>query len=728
VFFNVPNIQKNELTFRNGETRTLGFQDFKMSNKKKKKPHQSDASSIQYEMMRLDDLGTQDVAVSNLKNLADEFRGTNLGVWISSANACRSQLKRPSGKVCLIEILVYLMESYGPKMASRVRNVVRCLFGFVDDEPDSKVSKAVAEAFRNCVSLVVLNIVPDSEKQRRSIDKAHEKDESPFLKLILKPLFSRLGVRSSLNERLCAASCLRSITTPLEPPHDDNENEGTASGRTYTDLLEENVSRMARVLNKVLWSERSRAGANLCASVGNLTNHLSSDSMRPFRKRFSDTIMHRLGDKDGSWQTAQEAVKTLGKLVLSENGPRLQWFQQVKRRLEDISKSHKTQKVRVAAQEAFEMVNKRVAEVIVESSKDDDVDDDDDDVVVDDDNNDLKDEEKSSLEDEDQKPSREDIKSKLQKLRELRKDVRKNIVSSSLGMHSNIVKPKEERLNVKVAAVGTGRNAATALQQVSRDLEHPSNVPTPRRSDRQALLNKNQLTTQSTFTRIEDLMIRQEQMWSELISLQRLVYDPPWLPSLETRLEKLETQMEEAIMRIDAVERRQREIDRDSKQQNRLTNWTVKTASSIMESSIINDIPQQGTIGTKKKKKKKKQKQKKRRVNEALSKEILNSEGESRMLNILNRKSSTTLSELTPKACAAVLSCCADLISRNKFLDITIPWIEEAISHQLIPPLLQIPLRERIVDALYKLSSSPTNYGVKAAELYQKSSRLGWVS
>jgi len=97
------------------------------------------------------------------------------------------------------------------------------------------------------------------------------------------------------------------------------------------------------------------------------------------------------------------------------------------------------------------------------------------------------------------------------------------------------------------------------------------------------------------------------------------------------------------------------------------------------------------------------------------------------VLNILNRKSSTTLNELTPNACAAVLSFCADLISRNKFLDDALPWIEEAISMEMIPPLLEIPLRERIVDALYKLSSSPTNYGVKAAELYQKSSRLGWV-
>ena len=61
------------------------------------------------------------------------------------------------------------------------------------------------------------------------------------------------------------------------------------------------------------------------------------------------------------------------------------------------------------------------------------------------------------------------------------------------------------------------------------------------------------------------------------------------------------------------------------------------------------------------------------------------------MLNILNRKSSTTLNELTPNACAAVLSFCADLISRNKFLDDAIPWIEEAISMEMIPPLLEIP-------------------------------------
>ena len=42
---------------------------------KKKKNVESDASSIQYEMMRLDDLGTQDIAFENLKKLADEFRG-----------------------------------------------------------------------------------------------------------------------------------------------------------------------------------------------------------------------------------------------------------------------------------------------------------------------------------------------------------------------------------------------------------------------------------------------------------------------------------------------------------------------------------------------------------------------------------------------------------------------------------------------------------------------------
>lgn len=195
----------------------------------KKKKVESDASSIQYEMMRLDDLGTQDISFENLKKLADEFRGTNLGVWISSANASRDRLKRPSGKVRLIDILIYLMKTYGEKMITRVRSIVSCLFGFVDNEPDSKVSGAVAEAFRTCVSHVVLNIIPDSEKQRRSIDKVQEKDESPFLKLILKPLFSRLGVRSSLNERLCAATCLRSITNPLEPDHD----EDNASGRTY---------------------------------------------------------------------------------------------------------------------------------------------------------------------------------------------------------------------------------------------------------------------------------------------------------------------------------------------------------------------------------------------------------------------------------------------------------------------------------------------------------------
>ena len=194
---------------------------------KKKKNVESDASSIQYEMMRLDDLGTQDISFENLKKLADEFRGTNLGVWISSANSSRDRLQRPSGKVRLIEILIYLMQTYGEKITSRVRSIVRCLFGFVDNEPDSKVSGAVAEAFRTCVSSVVLNIVPDSEKQRRSIDKAQEKDESPFLKLILKPLFSRLGVRSSLNERLCAAACLRSITNPLD------RDEDTASGRTW---------------------------------------------------------------------------------------------------------------------------------------------------------------------------------------------------------------------------------------------------------------------------------------------------------------------------------------------------------------------------------------------------------------------------------------------------------------------------------------------------------------
>ena len=117
-------------------------------------------------------------------------------------------------------------------------------------------------------------------------------------------------------------------------------------------------------------------------------------------------------------------------------------------------------------------------------------------------------------------------------------------------------------------------------------------------------------------------------MWSELISLQRLVYDPPWLPSLETRLEKLETQMEEAIMRIDAVERRQKEIDRDAQQQNRLTNWTVKTASSMVQSSMSKKShvvvpPISSTLNQSKKRSKKKKKKKKRRVNEELSKEIL---------------------------------------------------------------------------------------------------------
>lgn len=346
-------------------------------------------------------------------------------------------------------------------------------------------------------------------------------------------------------------------------------------------------------------------------------------------------------------------------------------------------------------------------------------------------------EEEEEDHDDDVSPKRSDIKSKLMQLRELRKDVRKNLTLSKDMMNTKITTTMELPPTKETpptshhhpdTAVGAGRNAVTTLQARRKlDSEHPSNVPTPRRNEenRSVLLNKNQLTTQSTFTRIEDLMIRQEQMWSELISLQRLVYDPPWLPSLEARLEKLETQMEEAIMRIDAVERKQKEIDNSSKQQARLTNWTLRTASSM----VLNDDDAKRTNQSKMKKSKNKISG--RHMNEVLSNEILrtkdeNSKGKA-MLKILSRKHSK-LSELTPKACAVVLGYCADLITKNKFLDDAIPWIEEAISLQLIPPLLQIPLRERIIDSLYKLSSSPTNYGVKAAELYQKSSRLGWVS
>ena len=86
--------------------------------------------------------------------------------------------------------------------------------------------------------------------------------------------------------------------------------------------------------------------------------------------------------------------------------------------------------------------------------------------------------------------------------------------------------------------------------------------------------------------------------------------------------------MEEAIMRIDAVERRQKEIDRDAQQQNRLTNWTVKTASSMVQSSMSKKShvvvpPIASTLNQSKKRSKKKKKKKKRRVNEELSKEIL---------------------------------------------------------------------------------------------------------
>ena len=84
--------------------------------------------------------------------------------------------------------------------------------------------------------------------------------------------------------------------------------------------------------------------------------------------------------------------------------------------------------------------------------------------------------------------------------------------------------------------------------------------------------------------------------------------------------------MEEAIMRIDAVERRQKEIDRDAQQQNRLTNWTVKTASSMVQSSMSKKShvvvpPISSTL--KQSKKRSKKRKKKRRVNEELSKEIL---------------------------------------------------------------------------------------------------------
>ena len=83
------------------------------------------------------------------------------------------------------------------------------------------------------------------------------------------------------------------------------------------------------------------------------------------------------------------------------------------------------------------------------------------------------------------------------------------------------------------------------------------------------------------------------------------------------------TSMEEAIMRIDAVERRQKEIDRDAQQQNRLTHWTVKTASSMVQSSMSNVVVPPISSTLKQSKKRSKKRKKKRRVNEELSKEIL---------------------------------------------------------------------------------------------------------
>lgn len=579
------------------------------------------------------------------------------------------------------------------------------------------------------VAYVVLYMDPAGEKQRRGVSNKVE-TPSPLLELVLRPLVFRMGERSSLNERVSAAQCLEKITNASLAP------SGGESSRDYVDMLDENMSHLARPLTRTLWRERSRAGASLCESVANLATYVSPVSLRPYRKKFIGTLLHRLSDREGSWQTAEAAVRALATLVVSDPSPKFRDVCDVRRLLEDLAQSHKTRKVRSAAKESFQKVlaieRSHAGDDDVESSfaskgpaKEKDSDNEGDDGVeyasgvdaealtpriehdrTSGDGREAKEANyKAGISDDERRDNMD--ASKLTELRRLRANVKRGIQRRTSD-HS------------KMTAAGTGVRAAAALSEArvlrneyidgspetlspSRELSEVSGT----RFD-SLLLNREQVTARSTFTRIEDLVVRQEQMWAELINLQRIVYDPPWLSTLESRVEKLEAMMESALLRIDAVERRQKVIDDGSTRQKKLASWTAETAAALSGS---NRIPLATSHHTDKKLSKK--------IEDALL-----AQSTKELTRLVYQR--PRLAVLSARASSALLEHCSTLIATGRHAEAALPWIEQSIVLRLLPPLLQVPLRRKMMKALYVLSASPTDFGVKAAELYQKGSGLGW--
>lgn len=680
--------------------------------KKKRAPKQNDAAIIQFELLRLDDLGTQDLALSNLRKLADDFKGKNMNAWLSSIAKVRPQLERGSARAGLLHIMTYLVENFYLKLTGRASVVVNVMLDFIEDK-ESVVTSALSKAIRTCAVLVIPNIDTTSSgtlDSTKKISKSQD-DASPFVKLILRPLMSRLTQRAPIYERVNAASVLKEISNPAD------------GVKEYRDLLEDNLSQISRLLSKTLWEERSRAGAALCACVGNLAVHLSPQSLSPFRTRLSETILYRLSDKDCPWQTVEEAVRALGHLISTHPNPDSKWLRRFLSCVEELKTSHKTHKVRAASKKTFDVINSKLASLReVEIDGEDGKEESSQGIASTNRANERlantrlttppSDNEKegntNASENESELssklPSKTEIGKKLGLLRSLRSEVREN-------MREN------ERKRDMDVAVGKGFNAVTKLNSLARVEDDsvpvdPRHAPTPRRRDGSLLLNSQQLTQRATFTTMEDLMVRQEQMWSELISLQRLVYDPPWLSSVESRIEKLESQMERAILRIDAVERRQRDLSKASVQHARLATWTAKTAVAVAQTQST-DVAVRA-----------------RNVNDELSHRVLKlmRGGSTKdIVKALRRQKPTRLRALSIEALRALLEKCATILESNQHVDVALPWVEQAIKLQLLPPVLHVPLRERIVKSLYRLSASPSNDGVVAAGLYQLASSVGWV-